>query len=109
MTISAAEQMRLYRERHPEKVHQGLLDWGARNREKRFAHRRVYKAVKEGTLVRQPCEICGELRVDAHHEDYSKPLDVMWLCKLHHRQIHAKIGPFAQSSAPTNQEAEKAA
>lgn len=85
MTISAAEQMRLYRERHPEKVHQGLLDWGARNREKRFAHRRVYKAVKEGTLVRQPCEICGELRV------------------------HAKIGPFAQSSAPTNQEAEKAA
>ncbi len=31
------------------------------------------------------CSDCGETKVEAHHEDYSKPLDVEWLCKKHHK------------------------
>lgn len=40
---------------------------------------------------RQPCEICGELRVDAHHPDIGKPLSVIWLCRLHHKKIHKNM------------------
>jgi hypothetical protein len=35
-----------------------------------------------------PCEVCKETNVDAHHDDYNKPLDVRWLCKKHHREHH---------------------
>ncbi len=48
------------------------------------ACRAIRKAIREGKLTPKPCEICGEPRTQAHHEDYSKPLEVKWLCKNHH-------------------------
>ena len=49
----------------------------------------VRKAIRNGVLVRQPCEVCGSEPSDAHHDDYEKPLDVRWLCRLHHRWVSA--------------------
>ncbi len=46
------------------------------------------KAIRKGTLIKEPCEVCGKLKVDAHHDDYEKPLDVRWLCRSHHREHH---------------------
>lgn len=48
----------------------------------------VYK--RRGKLIPKPCEVCGEAEVQMHHEDYTKPLDVRWLCKIHHAEHHAK-------------------
>lgn len=49
------------------------------------AHRTVNNAIRDGKLERQPCEVCGTtFDVEAHHEDYSKPLNVRWLCTQHH-------------------------
>lgn len=49
----------------------------------------VERAVKNGDLVRTPCEVCGAVgRIEAHHTDYSKPLQVQWLCPKHHRERH---------------------
>lgn len=57
---------------------------------KRTASQAVNYAVRRGYLVKQPCEVCGATdRVHGHHDDYSKPLDVRWLCVKHHRQHHA--------------------
>ncbi len=53
---------------------------------------KVAKAIKSGALVRQPCEVCGAEKVDAHHDDYSKPLDVRWLCRKHHLHHHRGAG-----------------
>ena len=54
-------------------------------------------AIKAGRLVRQPCEVCGaDDKVHAHHDDYSKPLDVRWLCPEHHREHHAKATGASQ-------------
>lgn len=50
------------------------------------ANRKVQRAVKSGKLVRLPCEICGDLITEAHHDDYNKPFAVRWLCKRHHNQ-----------------------
>jgi hypothetical protein len=55
------------------------------------ASRILNRAVAHGEIIRQPCEICGSSEmIEAHHEDYSKPLDVVWLCKRHHLAVHGK-------------------
>ena len=47
----------------------------------------VRRAVISGRLIPTPCEICNNPKVEAHHHDYAKPLDVRWLCFRHHREI----------------------
>ena len=57
-----------------------------------MATEKVSNALQSGRLVREPCECCGATeRVDAHHDDYSKPLDVRWLCRRHHLEYHGRI------------------
>lgn len=56
--------------------------------EVRSASRKVHYALKTGELEWWPCEVCGSYDVRAHHEDYSKPLEVRWLCPLHHKELH---------------------
>lgn len=78
---------------------QGLLDtrpgkrrWTRENPEKRAAHKAVEYALKRGELTRQSCERCGAAKTHAHHDDYSKPLAVMWLCPPCHATRHDEIG-----------------
>lgn len=53
---------------------------------------KITSAIVHGKLKRQPCEVCGsEHRIHAHHDDYSKPLDIAWLCAKHHHQRHKEL------------------
>ena len=46
-------------------------------------------AIKAGKISREPCSVCGkEKYIHGHHKDYSKPLDVIWLCAKHHKEMH---------------------
>ncbi|NDC96288.1 hypothetical protein EBZ38_09895 [bacterium] len=65
-----------------------FADWRKRNRQKVNAHGRVNKAIKAGKLMKMPCEKCGSLNVHGHHDDYTKPLEVRWLCPKHHGEQH---------------------
>ena len=57
------------------------------------AHQVVAQAVRSGRLVRDSCCVCGSSEgVEGHHDDYDKPLAVIWLCKKHHEQRHSEIG-----------------
>lgn len=67
------EYSRRARERYPEKYR---------------ARTAASNAIRDGKLKKLPCEICGSTKVQAHHEDYSKPLHVMWLCHKHHTELH---------------------
>lgn len=58
--------------------------WRTKYPEKNKAHKIVFSAKRNGTLKQLPCFQCGNTKSEAHHEDYSKPLDVIWLCKQHH-------------------------
>jgi hypothetical protein len=70
--------------------------WDRNNPDKRRAHKIVEVAMRNGTLVRQSCERCGtDKNVHAHHEDYSRPLEVMWLCQPHHKERHKELKEFA--------------
>ena len=62
----------------------------ARNAHKVKARCAVANALQDGKICRKPCEVCGSLVVQAHHDDYSKPLDVRWLCLAHHLEAHGK-------------------
>lgn len=48
-------------------------------------------AMQRGKLIPQPCEVCGKEKSQGHHEDYSKPLDVVWLCVRHHQDRHIHL------------------
>lgn len=76
----------------PEIVRKQVRKWQGRNPEKKRAHRKVEYALKTGALVRpDACEDCGQIPDQAlhgHHEDYSKPLAVEWLCSACHGKRH---------------------
>ena len=95
---------RLWRKQHPdyaktEHRRAALRRYTATARakypEKRHAQDAVQRAVRKGTLIRQPCERCGSTSVlQAHHYLGYAPehrLDVIWLCHVHHRAIHGQL------------------
>jgi len=65
--------------------------WRAEDSRRHVAHIAVAKAIRNGLLVRMPCCRCKEVKSLAHHEDYDKPLEVMWLCQPCHKQRHKEL------------------
>lgn len=64
----------------------------------RRTHTAVKRAIAAGLLERRPCEainyrerVCGRTPTHGHHEDYARPLDVVWLCGYHHKSRHAEL------------------
>ena len=52
-----------------------------------YSRKAVSMALKKGELTKEPC-MCGETKVEGHHPDYKKPLEVVWMCKRHHTELH---------------------
>ena len=73
---AAARYLQGIRERNPQKA----IAWDATS-----------NAIRDRRLASQPCEVCGSAKVEAHHDDYSKPLEVRWLCRMHHLVHHGKV------------------
>ena len=49
----------------------------------------VARALRNGDLIKKPCEVCGATsRIVAHHDNYNAALEVRWLCQKHHVQHH---------------------
>ena len=65
----------------------------AQSPEKQKAHRLINKAIKSGELTRpSTCSKCGNNgAIEAHHEDYTKPRDIVWLCRTCHAQRHVEM------------------
>jgi hypothetical protein len=90
------EAARRSRQRRVEAVRAYDRDRGFRvyDELKVSARSAVKLAIEQGRLVRDACEVCGE-EAQAHHDDYGKPLDVRWLCRRHHGEIHRRVGVAA--------------
>ncbi len=91
------EKIRAYdraRSKEPERIKAATeitRAWRAEDARRNVAHSLVAKAIRNGTLVRQPCVRCAEAKSLAHHEDYDHPLTVMWLCQACHKQRHKEL------------------
>lgn len=67
--------------------------WRLRNPEAYLCHLTVQNAIRLGVIHRGPCAVCGNPNAESHHEDYSQPLTVIWLCRAHHKARHARARP----------------
>lgn len=65
------EQNKRYKNKHPLKVK---------------CRTETRKALRHGLLIASPCNVCGDQKSEIHHRDYSKPLEVEWLCRNHHME-----------------------
>jgi hypothetical protein len=73
------------------KQYKSVKKYRLSNKIKDIAHQEVKKAINNKTLIRP--SICSECHVSCiphgHHDDYSKPLKVKWLCQKCHAELHS--------------------
>lgn len=83
---------RKYRKEKPEACKASRERYYPKRLLKKEQNRAVWavgNAVRKGRLKKTPCAICGgSERVEGHHSDYTKPLEVIWLCQIHHMAWH---------------------
>ena len=75
-TPAKRESIERSRRRHPERYKARVA---------------VHNAVARGEIAKAPCRDCGAEKVEAHHPDYAKPLEVIWLCRRHHTDEHLRM------------------
>lgn len=63
-------------------------NWKKNNPIKLKAQYKARLALRYGRIKKERCIVCGDINAVMHHPNYRKPLVIMWLCKIHHRQVH---------------------
>jgi hypothetical protein len=77
--------------------------WNAANPKAVWAHQALRSALSRGLIERGPCQVCGATHgengvvIHGHHDDYDKPMAVIWTCSTHHRQLHAALNRGAKN------------
>lgn len=92
--------VKCHRARENERTRWARLHDPARKKQERVRNI-LRKAIAAGELKRpSKCECCRKHQpiIDAHHHDYSKPKDVMWVCRQCHRDIHMALAALARNS-----------
>lgn len=88
----ANERMRRYMASEKGKVkhNETRKKYEKDNPEKISAQRKVRNAIKTGKLIRpEICDVCNKQgNIEGHHEDYNKPLEVIWMCQFCHLYHH---------------------
>lgn len=74
--------------KNPDKRKAVCHKYNMANKLKRRAQGAVARAIDSGKLIRLPCRVCDNIKSHGHHENYSKPLDVIWLCAQCHKDKH---------------------
>ena len=95
--VKNIERIREYDRKRAKLAHRIKLNikvtkaWRAEDRRRQKAHDAVRRAILSGKLKSSSCERCGDENTLAHHENYDKPLDVMWLCQPCHKKRHKEL------------------
>jgi hypothetical protein len=74
-----------------ERVRQ-ILGVSNDEKKKKIARAKTKSYIRLGLMSKQPCRVCSDPEAEAHHEDYSKPHEVVWLCRKHHDELHHPKG-----------------
>ena len=86
----SVEGNRKHRKANAQRLYLEHLARIRREPEKTKARKAVRRALESGRLVRQACGRCGNHKAEAHHPDYSKPLEIEWLCRKCHAAEHRR-------------------
>jgi hypothetical protein len=94
--VGADRHIMYARERYREtaaRCIKSAAEWVLNNPEKHKAQAAVHNAIRDGRVVRPSlCQECGkDCKPHAHHDDYSRRLDVRWLCASCHRSFHSAL------------------
>lgn len=96
------ERKRIFRDgRDAERVRRQDLERHDRKRsdpeyrKRRHANALLNRAIRQGKIERQPCEVCGGEPAHGHHDDYDAPYDVRWLCPPCHAREHQQLAEAA--------------
>jgi len=90
-----------YKDARREEINEKQREYLAKNRDKFLgrkedalvasARHALNYAIKSGLVHKGPCAVCGTTdNIRGHHDDYHKPLDVVWLCQKHHTIEHRR-------------------
>ena len=105
------KEQKFYRPRYKDKINVWYSKYNADNRIKLNAQEMVRYYVKKAKLIKpENCSLCERsgIKIDAHHEDYSKPLDIVWLCCNCHLAIHRHRKRMSQHPERLNEKTAKA-
>lgn len=100
--ICHRDYQRYYRKENSKKYYSYGKKYRANHPEKANAHAAVWLAKRRGRLLQTSCEVCKSNKTEAHHPDYKKPLEVMWLCRTHHLEWHEKHKTVVPPAARLN-------
>lgn len=87
------EFRRLYREGRKKRGLKYISLWAKNNPEKKRVQAYTQWLIKSGKINRPSlCQKCNkENKIEAHHKDYQKPLNIIWLCRACHQKRHKEI------------------
>lgn len=89
LKFCASERIRppAYRKVDKEKARQATRDCRMK-----YPQREKARQLAKYYLPEQPCTLCGETKnIHRHHEDYNKPLEIVFLCRRCHVAIHKNL------------------
>lgn len=88
-----AEFTKKWRAENPERWAEIAKKWQQENADKLRCHQKLGYAVQKGWVLKSnTCQICGaaDTKIEGHHPDYSKPLEVVWVCDPCHKYLHVQ-------------------
>ncbi len=86
------EKRRLYEREYYKRHHPECIayhrKWRTRHKKESNVHNMIWRKVKAGKILKKHCVICRNKIAEAHHQDYNKPLEIIWLCASCHKKLH---------------------
>lgn len=93
-----AEYHKQYRAGHLEEKRSNSKRYYERHKAECAARTAIGHAISRGKMDKHPCEICGDQKAEAHHDDYNFPLKVRWLCRKCHTEWHMNNKPIRKEN-----------
>lgn len=88
----AKEQYAAYYLKNNLKICEATKRYRELNPKKKIAHKAIKDGLRDGSILKDVCQVCGSEHVQGHHTDYNLPTEVMWLCSEHHMMWHSEYG-----------------
>ena len=80
-----------WNDKNRDRISEYNKDYYAECKAKYAAKGKINYALRKGTIAKTDCTECGATEdIQGHHKDYDKPLEVVWLCRSCHQQLHSR-------------------